>query len=32
MEEVYHHIMTGRCAPAIGRDLIRENSREGRHV
>jgi glycosyltransferase involved in cell wall biosynthesis len=32
MEEVYHHVMTGRCAPAIGRDLIRENSREGRHV
>ncbi|PYQ56606.1 MAG: hypothetical protein DMF53_24950, partial [Acidobacteria bacterium] len=32
MEEVYHHIMAGRCAGPSGHDLIRENSQEERHV
>jgi glycosyltransferase involved in cell wall biosynthesis len=32
MEEVYHRVMTGRCAGPSGHDLIRELSREGRHV
>ena len=32
MEEVYHHVMTGRCITPSGHDLIREIPREGRHV
>jgi len=32
MEEVYHHLMAGRCITPSGHDLIRETSREGRHV
>jgi glycosyltransferase involved in cell wall biosynthesis len=31
MEEVYHHLMTGRCVPAGVRALIRELPPEGRH-
>src|SRR5262249_20807161 len=32
MEEVYHHVMAGRCVAPSRHDLIREHSREGWHV